>query len=260
MWNDVDSLAIAEVADPEDATAAPPEDVNAVAVRTVIIVDPEPLMQRGLAATLEYSGRLKVVGQAPDADRALALIDKHRPDLVMTEFVLPGINGLELTRAIRKKYARTRIIAMCSQEEAICAERALRYGAHGLVLRHDDPQEIIDAVDSVLEGNISIARRILNQLLESIAHAVHPLIPSPPDVLSGREMELFEMMGQGLDLKAIAKKMGVTEKTAASYRTRVKEKLNLCSTLELMRRATQWASPDRICYSWPGCADRIFTG
>lgn len=217
-------------------------------------------MQRGLKATIESDGKYRVVGQAADATSAMELIAEHQPDLVLTEFILQGTNGLDLTRALRKKYAKLRIIAICSQQEAICAERALRYGAHGLVMRHEEPRNFMRTIDEVLEGNISISQPILNELLETIAHAVHPLIPAPPDVLSGREMELFEMMGRGLDLRAIAASMGVTEKTAASYRTRVKEKLNLCSTLELMRRATQWASPERICYSWPGCNDRMFTG
>lgn len=229
-------------------------------MKTVLIVEPEPLMQRGLSATVDADPDLRVVAQVTTAEEALVVLRNEPADVVLTEFILGQMNGLDLTSTIRQKYPRARVLTITGQEEAICAERALRYGAHGLVVRHDTPETIIAAIHEVIGGNIYVSQQVLNDLLNSIAHAVHPLIPSPTDVLSDREMQLFEMMGQGLDLRAIALAMGVTEKTAASYRTRAKEKLNLCSTLELMRRAAQWSSPERVCYSWPGCPDRLFAG
>jgi DNA-binding NarL/FixJ family response regulator len=221
-------------------------------VYEILIIDPEPMTRRGLAMTLDAQPDFSVIADVGDAESALRAIDAAAPDIVISEIALPNMNGLALVERLIKEVPDVRIIMVSRQDSVVCAERALRYGAHGYLVWRDKPDAFVEAVRHVILGGRFISPRVMDDLLTAVAESTHPLIPSPADVLSEREMELFILIGDGNDVKAIAEGMAVSPKTVASYRARIKEKLNLRTNIELVRRAAQWCSGECVCFTSTG--------
>lgn len=225
-------------------------------MQTIFIIEPEPMTRRGLALTIQAEPDLDVCGEAATSAEALAYLDTHTPDLTTLEIDLPDLNGLDLMQRLRAQTPDLRMLAMAGQEEAICAEQVLRAGGRGYVVRHEPIAVILTAIRQVLAGHYFVSERVVDELYEAIADSRDALIPLPSDVLSEREMELFELIGQGLDTRTIADRMRVTTTTIESYRNRAKEKLNLARTSDLLHQAAKWAQENRVCYSWQGCRKR----
>jgi DNA-binding NarL/FixJ family response regulator len=222
------------------------------AMYDVLIIDPEPMTRRGLALTLDAQPDLNVCADVSDAESALRALDHCEPDIVISEIALPNMNGLALIERLIEALPDLRIVMVSRQDSVVCAERTLRNGAHGYLVWRDKPEVFVQAIRHVVLGGRFISPRVTDDLFNAIAESTHPLIPSPVDVLSDREMELFSLVGDGLDVRMIAEKMGVSPKTVASYRARIKEKMNLRSNIELVRRAAQWCNGECVCYTVSG--------
>ncbi len=206
----------------------------------IFLVDDHPLMRKGLAMTLEAEPDFEVVGQADDAEQALAVFDDVAPDLAIVDVSLPGMNGLELVKHLVARDPDVRVLVVSRHDEALYAERAVRAGAKGYVSKLEADDQIVQAVRHVLRGGIYMSEELKDRMLFGAAVGRKDAMESPLEVLSDRELEVFEMTGRGLPTREIAERLHLSVKTVESYRARIKTKLNLDSGTELMQHAVRW--------------------
>lgn len=206
----------------------------------ILLVDDHPLMRKGLAMTIESESDLEVVGQAADAEDALAQFDDLDPDLAVVDVSLPGMNGLELIKHLLSRKPDLVTLVVSRHDESLYAERAIRAGARGYVSKLQADEEIIQAVRQVLRGGIYLSDGLKDKMLFGAAAGTKSPMQSPLEVLSDRELEVFEMTGRGRPTREIAERMHLSVKTVESYRARIKTKLNLESGTELMQHAVHW--------------------
>lgn len=204
----------------------------------VLLVDDHAVVRRGLSLLLQGTlGQIDIV-EASDADGAIAEIEKKTPDLLISDISLAGSNGIELTKQIAARWPEIPILIVSMHDEELYAERALRAGAMGFVMKREPDDVLMDAVRGVLDGRVFVgptARgRILMRMVDRDAGR------SPLDGLSDRELEVFEHMGHGASRLEIARLLNVADKTVDSYRSRMKQKLGLDTTTQLVQMAVQW--------------------
>lgn len=214
-------------------------------MKKIIIVDDHPLMRKGLALSLNGETDLQVVGQAADAEEALSMIDELNPDVAIVDISLPGMSGLELIKHMQAVRPEIRTLVVSRHEETLYAERAIRAGARGYVMKLEAADEIVKAVRRVLAGGIYVSEEINERLLMGLAAGRDELAQSPLEILSDRELEVFELSGRGLVTREIAERLHLSVKTVESYRARIKDKLNLKTAAELMQHAVQWVEGER---------------
>lgn len=208
--------------------------------KTILIVDDHPLMRKGLAMTLGNDPELEVVAQAANAEEALDALEKTRPDVAAVDISLPGMSGLELIKHMLALRPDLKVLVVSRHDEALYAERAIRAGARGYVMKLEAAEVMLKAIRRVLAGGIYVSEEINERLLLGIASGREIKIKSPLEELSDRELEVFELTGRGLGTREISEKLHLSIKTVESYRARIKNKLNLNSATELMQQAVQW--------------------
>jgi len=205
----------------------------------ILIVDDHPIVRRGLRELVADEPDLEVCGEAEDVSQAIEQLETARPDVVVVDLTLKSGHGLELIQEIRARNNRIKMLVSSMHDETLFAERALRAGAAGYVSKQESPDKIIDAVRQVLRGEIYLSTRMASRLLHRVATGER-LEKHPIQNLSDRELEVFEMVGQGLTTKQIARKLDLSHKTIETHREKIKAKLNLRNSTELSRHATQW--------------------
>lgn len=209
-------------------------------MKNIIIVDDHPMMRKGLAMTLEAEPDLTVVGQAADAEEGLSMLEEMDVDLAIVDISLPGMSGLELIKHIQALRPDLKTLVVSRHDETLYAERAIRAGARGYVMKLEASDLIVKAVRRVISGGIYVSEEINERLLLGLAAGREEIAQSPLEVLSDRELEVFELTGRGLGTRDIAERLHLSVKTVESYRARIKDKLNLKSAAELMQHAVQW--------------------
>lgn len=209
-------------------------------MKKILIVDDHPLMRKGLAMTLNAEPDLNVCGQVADAEEALSALEELEPDLAIVDISLPGMSGLELIKHMHALRPDLRTLVVSRHDEALYAERAIRAGARGYVMKLEASDMIVKAVRRVMNGGIYVSEEINERLLLGLAAGRQELAQSPLEVLSDRELEVFELTGRGLGTREIAERLHLSVKTVESYRARIKDKLNLKTAAELMQHAVQW--------------------
>lgn len=206
----------------------------------VLIVDDHPVVRDGLAAQIATQPDLEVCGEAEDVAGALATYDRARPDIAIVDISLKNGDGLELVKRLRARDDALRIVVWSMYPERLYAERALHAGAMGYVNKGSESREILQAIRAVRSGKVYLSEEMSIKLLGRVIGRGGRLTKlSPLENLSGREMEAFRLMGEGLTTEKIAKAMRVSPKTVETYRGRIKEKLGLSNYTELIHRATQ---------------------
>jgi DNA-binding NarL/FixJ family response regulator len=215
-------------------------------MKKILIVDDHPLMRKGLGLTLDAEPDLTVCGQAADAEEALSILNTVEPDLAIVDISLPTMGGLELIKHMQALYPDMRTLVVSRHDEALYAERAIRAGARGYVMKLEAGDLIVQAVRRVLSGGIYVSEEINERLLLGLASGRPQLTQSPLEVLSDRELEVFELTGRGLGTREIAERLHLSVKTVESYRARIKDKLSLKSASELMQHAVQWVESESV--------------
>jgi len=205
----------------------------------ILIVDDHPVVREGLAMHLASQPDLEVCGEAEDVPGALALLASVRPDMAIIDISLKNGNGLDLIRRIKDRHDAVRILVWSMYPENLYAERALRAGAHGYLNKGHVTHHVLDAIRAILQGKVYVSGELADQLLRRVVGKTAPE-PSPISRLSDRELEVFQLMGQGRTTESIAERMHVSPKTVETYRARIKEKLGLSNITELIQRAAQW--------------------
>jgi DNA-binding NarL/FixJ family response regulator len=210
----------------------------------VLIVDDHPLVRHGLAELIEDDPKLEVCGEAADAEEALRQVEATHPHVVVVDISLKSGHGIELIEQIKARHEHVRMLVSSVHDESLFAERALRAGAMGYVNKQEATETVIGAIHQILRGEIYLSEDMANRLLKTVVGG-EPLDEDPIKSLSNREIEVFEMIGQGLATKEIGKKLHLSPKTVETHREKIKSKLNLASSTELTHRAMQWVMENR---------------
>lgn len=213
-------------------------------MKKILIVDDHPLMRKGLALTIEAEPDLRIVGQAASAEEALDVVESTEPDMAIVDVSLPGMSGLELIKHLHAVRPDLLVFVVSRHDESLYAERAIRAGARGYVMKLEADAVIVKAVRHVFGGGIYVSDEIKERLLLSMMSGKEAG-QTPLEVLSDRELEVFELTGRGLGTREISERLHLSVKTVESYRARIKSKLNLNTAAELMQHAVQWVESER---------------
>ena len=206
----------------------------------ILIVDDHPLFREGLRQMIDRNASLVVCGQAPDVSGAMRAVAELKPDLVVVDISLEGGNGIDLIKSLKAKYDELPILVISMHDESLYAERALRAGALGFVMKNESARTVKAAIFKVLGGDIFLSEKMSTSVLAKLMRGKpeHPV--SPIEQLSDRELEVFQMMGEGKPTRQIAEELDLTIPTIHSFRNRIKEKLDLKNSTEMMLHAMQW--------------------
>jgi DNA-binding NarL/FixJ family response regulator len=183
-----------------------------------------------------------VCGEADNNKDALRLIEGTLPDAAIVDLTLPGSSGLELIKDLKARNLRLPVLVLSMHAERLYAERVLRAGARGYITKEESPAEVVAAIRTVMDGRIYVSQRVNGAILERLGHAGKAVQPSGFDSLSDREIEVFQLVGRGLNSREIAGRLSLGATTVDSYRARIKEKLEIRNAAELYQRAAQWVT------------------
>ncbi|MDB6121679.1 MAG: Two component transcriptional regulator, LuxR family [Pedosphaera sp.] len=206
----------------------------------ILIVDDHPLFREGLRQMIDRNPELIVCGEAADAVEALQGIEELKPDLVLVDISLGGASGIDLIKNIKIKYDELPVLVVSMHDESLYAERALRAGAMGYVMKHEPAKTVKAAICKVLGGDIHLSERMSTSMLSKLMRGKGEKPVSALETLSDRELEVFKMLGQGKGTRQIAEELDLSIATINSFRARIKEKLNLRTSTEVMLHAIQW--------------------
>jgi DNA-binding NarL/FixJ family response regulator len=211
------------------------------ATARILIVDDHPVVREGLTMQIQAQPDLAICGEAEDIGGALALAETTKPDVVIVDISLKSGNGLDLIKRLKARDESIRILVWSMYQESLYAERALRAGALGYVHKGRATREIIEAIRSVLAGQVFLSPELSAKLLGRLVGGTgKPVDRAAIESLSDRELETFEWIGHGLTTMQVAEKMHLSPKTVETYRARIKEKLGLTNMTEVIQRAAQW--------------------
>jgi DNA-binding NarL/FixJ family response regulator len=205
----------------------------------ILIVDDHPLFREGLQQMIERNPELTVCGEAADAAEALKAIVDLKPDLVLVDISLGGASGIDLIKNIKAEHDDLPVLVVSMHDESLYAERALRAGAMGYVMKHEPAKTVKAAISKVLGGDIHLSERMSTLMLSKLMRGKSDAPVFPLQTLSDRELEVFRMLGQGKGTRQIAQELNLTIPTINSFRARIKEKLNLKTSTEVMLHAIQ---------------------
>ncbi|HEX3485889.1 MAG TPA: response regulator transcription factor [Micropepsaceae bacterium] len=206
----------------------------------ILLVDDHPLVREWLASLIEKNLDLTVCGEAEDAPTALRAIAEIHPDLAIIDLSLGVGSGIDLIRSIRSSFPDVAMIVLSMHDERVYAERTIRAGARGYVMKRETTKKIIDAIREVLRGNLYLSKEMTDLFVEKFMSSDSQDIGLPIAQLSDRELEVFKLIGQGYEINEIAKALNVNRKTIHTYCTRIRDKLKLNSSAELLREALRW--------------------
>lgn len=215
--------------------------------KRVFLLDDHPLVREWLASMIAHEPDLEVCGQAEDAPSAFTLVSTTQPDVIIVDLSLPRGSGLDFIKEVRGLYPAIKLLVLSMHDEVSVAERAFRAGANGFTVKRESGPSIIQAIRAVLDGKFHASPALMTQLAGRIFGAdVGRRQTEPEDAFSDRELEVFRLRGQGQSPKEIAHRLGVSVKTIASYEARMKEKLGVTESSELIRRAVIWHERQRV--------------
>lgn len=212
--------------------------------RQVLIVDDHPLLRDGLARVINQQADLAVCGEAADSRGGLAAAAQLRPDVAIVDLTMDDGNGLDLIKDLHAREPKLPILVLSMHHENLYAERAVRAGARGYVMKREPVGHVIAALRKVLDGHMALSEEIVSRLLVAPDRKRTAAADSPAETLSDRELEVFRLFGNGMGTRAIAANLRLAVSTVESYRSGIKQKLGLASATELVARAAQFVADE----------------
>lgn len=210
-------------------------------MKKVLLVDDHPLVCEWLATLINQEPDLEVCGQTGTARRALQLLAGARPDVIIVDLWLDrGGSGLELIKDIKAMRPQVAVIVLSMHDEKLYAERAMRAGANGYVMKRDATSKILDAIKTIRAGRNYFSPSVNAMMAQKLVHGTGVAGDSPVATLSDRELEVFEHLGRGLNTRQISAQLNLSAKTVQVYCSRIKEKLHLANFNELITHAVRW--------------------
>ena len=205
----------------------------------IFIVDDHPLVREWLTTLIQRQSDLAVCGEAEDTAAALEAIPKAKPDVAVVDLALKSGSGLELIKDLKQTYPAVAIVVLSMHDELLYAERVFRAGARGYVMKRDSTKKIVEAIRAVRDGRRYMSERVAAVMADKLADG-QPGNAAPVTLLSDRELEVFELLGQGHETSHIAASLHVSVKTVQAFYARIKEKFKLGTERELLREAVRW--------------------
>lgn len=209
-------------------------------IKRILIVDDHPLICRGLTQMINNEKDLEVCGEANDINSAMQQVADLGPDAVMVDLSLKSSSGIDLIKALKARYPDLPALVYSMHDESVFAERVLRAGAKGYVMKDQPPDVLLNALRKVLTGNIYFSDAMTTRLLDRLTAAGNDALRNPVAGLTDRELEIFSLMGQELTARQIAARLNISIKTVEAHRDHIKSKMGVQNSSDLSRHAKEW--------------------
>jgi DNA-binding NarL/FixJ family response regulator len=206
----------------------------------VFIVDDHPAIREAIRDTIEGTIDMEICGEASSSDDAFREIEELEPDVAIVDISLNDAHGLDLVQNVRSQHPEVRMVVFSMYDENVYAERAIRAGASGYLMKSEPTKNIVEAIRSVHDGEVYLSRRMASRILNKVAMGRSSEPSFAIDELTDREMAVFQMLGQGYSVQEIQDRLSLSRKTIETYRRRAKEKLGYDTVSELLQYAVQW--------------------
>jgi DNA-binding NarL/FixJ family response regulator len=207
--------------------------------KRILIVDDHPMLREGLRSVISREPDLMVCGEAENAAQAMNAVQRLTPDLALVDITLPGKSGLDLVKDLRALYPQLTILGISLHDESLYAERMLRAGASGYITKQQRPEELIKAIRQVLDHHVYVSKEVSESLLRRFSPQRKERT-SPTELLTDRELEVMQLIGEGKAPKEIAQQLRLSAKTIAVHAANIRQKLKLKTTAQVIRFAVQW--------------------
>lgn len=214
--------------------------------RRVFLVEDHPITRQGLKALIDRERDLVVCGEADNPAAAVEEIQRLQPDIALVDVSLLASSGLELLKQLKSLRPEMPVVMMSMHDESLFAERALRGGASGYIMKLENGPTILAGIRRALTGELCLSEKMKGKLLHRIAHSSKTEVVYSIETLSAREKEVFQLLGEGYGTRQIAEKLGLSIKTIDSYREHLKLKLQLDTGIDLVRHAIQWMKTEAV--------------
>lgn len=215
--------------------------VSAKSERKILLVDDHPLVREGIATLIRATPDLRISAEAGNAAEALQAIQDEMPDIVLLDISLPGTSGIELLKDLHARFPRLLVLVLSMHEESVYAERALRAGAHGYIMKQEAGAKVIEAVRCVLGGELYVSASLAARMVKLfVANKQGKDARTSVERLSDRELQVYSFIGSGLSTQEVAEKLCLSVKTIQTYREHIKRKLGLRNATDLVHHATHW--------------------
>ena len=224
------------------ASPAPPQPAR----KRILLVDDHPFMRAGLAQLIDRQSDLLVCGEAGNPTEAFQQVQATQPDLVLTDLTMPGRSGLEFIKDLLAAQPKLAVLIISMHDESVYAERALRAGARGYIMKEAGGENLLAAIRQVLRGEVYVSPRMSARILESLSGTRPRGSSSPIERLSDREFEVFQLIGQGNGTREIAARLHISPKTVDVHRANIKEKLGFDDATALIRHAVRWVETQTL--------------
>ncbi len=207
----------------------------------IMIVDDHPIVRQGLRMIIERRQGFSVTAEASSANEAIRIIADRNPDIVIADISLEGnVNGIDLVKAIKERFPGVATLVLSMYDESLYAERAIRAGARGYVMKKEADETIITAIETVMAGELYLSERSAKNIVGKLLATKDGSELLPENALSDRELEIFIMIGDGIPAREIACSLGISVNTVETHRRHIKEKLRFADLNELVKSAVQW--------------------
>ncbi|MGN6385319.1 MAG: response regulator [Verrucomicrobiota bacterium] len=212
--------------------------------KRVFIVDDHPMMRDGLRQLIGNESDLELCGEADTASLALELAVKTKPDVMLVDITLRNGNGLDLIKDLQASVPETAVIVLSMHDESLYAERVLRAGGRGYIMKQEGGRKIIEGIRRVADGGTFVSDAIASKIVDIFSRRSRDA-QSPMERLTDREFQVFQLIGQGLSTREMAERLHVSAKTIEVHRVNIKEKLNTPTLPDLIRYAVRWVESEK---------------
>ena len=206
----------------------------------ILVVDDHPVVRQGLVIALSRTADMSVSGEAASLPEAMAAIRKEEPSIVLSDLDLEGASGIDLIKQVREELPALPVLILSMHDEELYAERVLRAGARGYLMKSEDPEKVVAGIRAVLAGEVVLSAKMRNKILGGMAGGKGAV--SPVDRLTDRELEVFRLVGDGLTTRQMAEKLSLSVKTIEAHIAHIKSKLGVETGRDLQRRAFKWST------------------
>jgi DNA-binding NarL/FixJ family response regulator len=213
--------------------------------KRILLVEDHPVVRHGLANLIDDEADLAVCGGAESCEQAISLVESSRPDVVLIDITLPDGSGLDLIKQLHETWPDLPLLALSMHDETLFAERVLRAGARGYVMKKEAMEKLLTAIRRVLAGEVHVSEKMASRMVQKLIDRSGAKTPAGLESLSDREFEVFNLIANGVGPSEIARRLGLSVRTIETHREHIKEKLGLKSGTELTRHALQWAMDQR---------------
>lgn len=238
MKTDSKQNKLKEVVTSAKQVADPP--VNRKPKIKVLLVDDHPILRAGLGRLINQEADMMICGEAEDGPTAFDLVGTLNPDIAVIDISLKGSNGIELVKNLKARYPELPTMVLSMHDESLYAERALRAGSLGYIMKEEAIGQVLVAIRKVLQGEIFLSEKMKTKMLQQMASGKGKVVCSPIEQLTDRELEVFRLIGEGCSTRQIAGQLHLSVRTVEAYREYIKSKLSLKNATELVQHAFHW--------------------